>query len=128
MSCKRCCHRELLSPVIPLGAPYILVWKPPEKGISQPSRFVVDYRGLNTVTSGDGYPIPSVSNIVDALSGSKVFGKLDLASSYRQVLMSPKHTHKTAFSIHVSLYEFLHMLYGLKTAPPPHPATLFKES
>ena len=101
----------------PWGAPCILVRKPPEKGIPQPPRFVVDYRGLNAVTSGDGYPIPSVSNILDALSGGKVFGKLDLASGYWQVLMNPKHTHKTAFATHVGLYEFLRMPYGLKTAP-----------
>ena len=57
----------------PWGAPCILVCKPPEKGIPQPPRFVVDYRG-------DGYPIPSVPNILDALSAGKVLGKLDLAS------------------------------------------------
>ena len=33
------------------------------KGHSTAQRFVVDYRGLNAITSGDGYPIPSVSNI-----------------------------------------------------------------
>ena len=35
----------------PWGAPCILVRKPPEKGIPQPPRFVVDYRGLNAGTS-----------------------------------------------------------------------------
>ena len=43
------------------GAPCILVRKPQEKGLLQPPRFVVDYRGLNTVTAGDGCPISSVS-------------------------------------------------------------------
>ena len=77
----------------------------------------MDYRGLNTVTSGDGYPIPSVSNVLDALSGGKTFAKLDLASSYWQVLVNPDHVHKTAFATHLGLYEFTRMLYGLKTAP-----------
>ena len=63
------------------GAPCILVRKPQEKGLPQPSRFVVDYSGLNTVTAGDGYPIPSVS-VLDALSGGKKIAKLDLASGY----------------------------------------------
>ena len=101
----------------PCGAPCILVRKPPGKGIPQPLRFVVNYRGLNAVTSGDGYPISSVSNILDALSGAKIFAKLDLASGYWQVLVNPAHTHKTAFATHVGLYEFLRMPYGLKTAP-----------
>ena len=73
------------------GAPCILVRKPPEKGVPQAPRFFVDYRGLNKVTVGDGYPpIPSVSNILDTLSGGKVFGKLDLASGYWQVLVNPQ--------------------------------------
>ena len=82
------------------GAPCILICKPPKKGVPQPPHFVVDYRGLNKVTVGDGYPIPSVSNILDALSSGKVFGKLDLASCYWQVLVSSQHVHKTAFSTH----------------------------
>ena len=94
-----------------------MVRKPLEKGLPQPPRFVVDYRGLNTVTAGDGYPIPSVSNVLDALSGGKKFAKLDLASGYWQVLVNPDHMHKTAFATHLGLYEFLRMPYGLKTAP-----------
>ena len=99
------------------GAPCILVHKPIEKGLPQPPRFVVDYRGLNAVTSGDGYPIPSVSNVLDALSGGKTFAKLDLASGYWQVLVNPDHVHKTAFATHLGLYEFTCVPYGLKTAP-----------
>ena len=99
------------------GAPCILVRKPLEKGLPQPPWFVVDYRGLNIVTAGDSYPIPSVSSVLDALSGGKKFAKLDLASGYWQVLVNPTHVHKTAFATHLGLYEFLRMPYGLKTAP-----------
>ena len=53
----------------PYGSLCLLVRKPLEKGQPQPPRFVVDYRRLNSVTLDDGYPIPSVSNILDALSG-----------------------------------------------------------
>ena len=45
------------------ASPCILVRKPPIKGVPQTPRFVVDYRNLNSVTVGDGYPIPSVDNI-----------------------------------------------------------------
>ena len=69
------------------------------------------------MTVGDGCPIPSVSNILDTLSGGKRFGKLDLASGYWQVLVNPRHVHKTAFSTHLGLYEFLRMRCGIKTAP-----------
>ena len=45
------------------GSPCILVRKPPEKGKLQPPRFVVDYHRLNSVTQGDGYPLPSISKV-----------------------------------------------------------------
>ena len=101
----------------PWGSPCILVRKPPEKGKPQPPRFVVDYRALNAITLGDGYPIPNVSNILDAISGGKIFGKLDLASGYWQVPVNPKHREKTAFCTHLGLWENLRMPFGLKTAP-----------
>ena len=66
--------------------------------------------------AGDGYPIPSVSNVLDALSGGKTFAKLDLASGYWQVLVNPDYVHKTAFETHLGLYELLRMPNGLKAA------------
>ena len=60
------------------GAPCILVHKPLENGLPQPPRFVVDYRGLNSVTRGDGYPIPSIASVLDSISLGKVFGHCDL--------------------------------------------------
>ena len=44
--------------------------------------FVVDYRNLNSVTVGDGYPIPSVDNIFYAICNGKYFGKLDTGKCY----------------------------------------------
>ena len=91
--------------------------KPPVKGVPQAPGFVVDYRNLNSVTVGDGYPISTVDNILDAICNSKYFGKLDLASGYWQVLLNPRDRAKTAFSAHLGLYEFLRLPFGLKTAP-----------
>ena len=101
----------------PWGSPCILVRKPPEKGKPQPPRFVVDYRALNAITLGDRYPIPNVSNILDAISEGKIFAKLDLASGYWQVPVNPKHREKTAFCTHLGLWENIRMPFGLKTAP-----------
>ena len=99
------------------GAPCILVRKPLENGMQQPPRFVVDYRGLNSVTRGDGYPIPSIASVLDSISQGKVFGHCDLASGYWQIPLRPQDRHKSAFCTHVGLYEFLRLPFGLKTAP-----------
>ena len=71
------------------GAPCILVRKPLEKGLPQPPRFVVAYHGLNTVTSGDGYPIPSVHNILDALSAGKCLLNWILQVAICRSLLTP---------------------------------------
>ncbi|KAL9952627.1 hypothetical protein ACROYT_G039903 [Oculina patagonica] len=60
------------------GSSCILVRKPPEKGKLQPPRFVVDYRRLNSVTQGDGYPIPSISSVLDAVTQGKRLVKVGM--------------------------------------------------
>ena len=99
------------------GSPCILVRKHPEKGKLQPPRFVVDYRRLDSVTQGDGYPLPSISSILDAVRQGKVFAKCDLVSGYWQISIRQSDRHKTAFCTHLGLYEFLRLPFGLKTAP-----------
>ena len=64
------------------GFACIMVRKPPEKGKLQPPRFVVDYCRFNSVTQGDGYPLPSISSILDAVSQGKVIEKCDLVNEY----------------------------------------------
>ena len=83
----------------------------------QPPRFVVDYRRLNSVTQGDGYPLPSILSVLDAVSQGKVFAKCDLVSGYWQISIRQSDRHKTAFCTHLGLYEFLRLPFGMKTAP-----------
>ena len=114
---KRMLRLRIIEPShSPLRAPCILARKPLENGKPQPPRFVIDYRGLNAVTKGDGYPIPNVSNILDMLNDGKLFAKLDLASGYWQVPVNPQHKEKTAFVTHLGLFHNLRLPFGLKTA------------
>ena len=41
-------------------------------------RMCVDYRLLNANTKLDQFPMPRVDDILDSLSGSTVFSKIDL--------------------------------------------------
>ena len=106
------------------GAPCILVRKPLENGFQQPPHFVVDYRGLNSVTKGDAYPIPFIASILDSISMGKVISHCDLSSGYWQIPLRSQDRHKSAFCTHVGLYQFLRLPFGLKTAPNTSPRIL----
>ena len=45
----------------------------------------IDYRQLNSNTKLNLFPFPRIDNIMDSLSGAKVFLTIDLQNAYHQV-------------------------------------------
>lgn len=101
----------------PWNAPLLVVPKKPDQNGIVKYRVCVDFRKLNDITTGDAYPLPNMSDILDQLGKSKYYTTLDLAQGYHQVQMHPEHREKTAFSTDKGHYEFLRVPFGLKGAP-----------
>ena len=80
-------------------------------------RFCVDYRRLNAITHKDVFPMSRIDDMLDQLSGKKIFTTLDAKLGYWQVPLEETSRSKTAFIASNKLYQFHVMPFGLSNAP-----------
>ncbi len=102
----------------PAGAGFFFVGK--KDGSLRPC---IDYRGLNSITVKNTYPLPLMSSAFERLQGATIFTKLDLRNAYHLVRIRKGDEWKTAFNTPRGHFEYLVMPFGLSQLPSGLPST-----
>ena len=64
----------------------------------------------------DPYPLPSIDQLIDAISGHLMLSFMDAFSGYNQIKLSPEDREKTSFITHRGVYCYKVMPFGLINA------------
>ena len=68
------------------------------------------------MTIKNRYPLPLIDEILDRLSGARVFTKIDVKNAYYRLRIREGDEWKTAFRTRYGLFEYLVMPFGLTNA------------
>ena len=87
------------------------------KNENKKRRMVVDYSTtINKFTIRDGYPLPSVQQVIAKISYGKIFSTFDLRSAFYQVPIPPEDRKYTAFEADGKLFQYKRMAMGLRNS------------
>ncbi|XP_068115084.1 zinc finger protein 850-like [Hyperolius riggenbachi] len=96
----------------PWVAPVVLV---PKK--DKTTRFCVDYRRQNDITTTDAYPMPRIDELLDQLASASYLTIMDLSRGYWQISLAPDAREKSAFITPFGLYELTVIPFSMKNVP-----------
>ena len=85
----------------------------PVRKKSREIRLCVDFRNPNRALDKDSYPVPPVEQILQMVSGSKLFSLLDGFSGYNPVLVAEDDILKNTFRTKWGTFAYRRMPFGL---------------
>lgn len=81
-------------------------------------RICGDYKvTINQSVEDEPYPLPTTQDLYTALSGSKIFSKLDLSHAYAQLSVDKQSREYLTINTHKGLYSYTKLPYGVKSSP-----------
>lgn len=81
------------------------------------SRFITDFRKVNSVTIPDAYPLPRIEDCVYNIGAAKYVTKLDLLKGYWQVPLTERASNISAFVTPDDFLQYTVMAFGMCNAP-----------
>ena len=93
-------------------SPVVIVPKPNDE-----IRLCVDMRMANEAIIRERHPIPTVDEVLQELTTSKVFSKIDLKWGFHQLELHPESRDVTTFVTHCGLYRYKRLMFGINAAP-----------
>ena len=79
-------------------------------------RLCLDARVINSAIKRETFPIPTVDSIIDDMSGSTIFSKIDLKEAYTQVELDEESRSITNFHTENGIYRYKRLCYGLNNS------------
>ena len=77
-----------------------------------------DYKvTINQAAKPDTYPLPRIDDLFTALTGGKIFSKLDLAHAYQQIPLDEASKKLTVINTQKGLFQYTRLPFGVSAAP-----------
>ena len=83
------------------------------------TRWCSDMRAINAITEDDAFELPRIADVLQTLTGNKVYSSLDLVSCFNQFTISPENRDVYAFTDPTTnlRYRWKRCFFGLKGIP-----------
>lgn len=101
----------------PWAANLVLVSRKDEEGRPTNPRITIDFRGLNSITVRDRYPIPHLKDCLQSLNGASYMSLMDMANSFYQVPIHTEDRDKTAFVTRRGQFRLTRLAQGCTNSP-----------
>ena len=97
--------------------PLLVVPKRDIKGDVKGHRLCIDPRPINAILRSVNYPLPLIKDLLEGLTGSAVYTKIDLRLGFNQFQVLAQDRHITTFTHKGQQYQFRGVPFGFKHTP-----------
>ena len=99
------------------SANLVVVGRKDEQGNPVTPRITMDFRGLNSITTRDKFPLPRIQDCLHALDRAVFLSVVDISNSFYQVNIDPQDRDETAFRTRRGQFRLTRLGQGCTNSP-----------